>query len=188
MIRIVEESITDIGAREALLDRAYGDARFAKTSETLRRDRLPAEDLALVAKDGEEIVGTVRLWNVSAGSVEALLLGPLAVDPDRQGEGIGAALMRRAVTRARALGHGAIILVGDEAYYERFGFQPGLTWRLSMPGPVERERFLALELKRGALAKAAGPLEAAGRIAPDVDVMPFVAARGGRGGLRLRAA
>ncbi len=188
MIRIVEESITDVGAREALLDRAYGDARFTKSSEAFRRDRLPAEGLALVAKDGAEVVGTVRLWSVRAGGVDALLLGPLAVDPDRQGEGIGAALMRHATTRARALGHGAIILVGDAAYYERFGFRPGLTWRLAMPGPVDRERFLALELTRGALAKAAGPLEATGRIAPDVDVIPFVAARGSRGGLRLRAA
>ncbi|WP_342360625.1 N-acetyltransferase [Terrarubrum flagellatum] len=191
MIRIVEETFADVGAREALLDRAYGDSRFAKVSEILRRGYRPAEGLALIAMDGEDVIGTVRLWNVAAGGVEMLLLGPLAVDPARQSEGIGAALMRHAITRARALGHGAIILVGDAAYYGRFGFSTGLTWRLSMPGRVDSERFLALELRKGALSKAAGEIVASGRPAVEADVIPFVMAgapRRSRGGLRLRAA
>jgi predicted N-acetyltransferase YhbS len=166
MIRIAPESPADIAAREALLDRAMGPGRFLKPSERLRRGRLPAEGLALVARDEDDgrIVGTVRLWNVSAGDGRpALLLGPLAVDPDSQSAGIGSALMREAIARAAAFGHSAILLVGDAPYYQRFGFGAEMTKRLKMPGPVLRKRFLALELVPGALAGAEGSVIATGR-------------------------
>jgi predicted N-acetyltransferase YhbS len=165
MIRIEEEAPADAGARETLLDRAMGPDRFLKPSERLRVGRLPAEGLALVARDGDDgrIVGSVRLWNVSAGrNRPALLLGPLAVDPDCQGAGIGSALMRQAIDRAAAFGHDAILLVGDAPYYARFGFSADLTRRLKMPGPVLRQRFLGLELTPGALAGAAGKIAATG--------------------------
>jgi predicted N-acetyltransferase YhbS len=93
----------------------------------------------------------------------ALLLGPLAVCPSQKGAGIGSALMRRAIEEARRLGHGAILLVGDAPYYGRFGFSAEKTGRLAMPGPYERDRFLALELAEGALDGACGTLRAAGR-------------------------
>lgn len=191
MIRIVQESLHDVEAREALLDACFGDARFTKTSERLREGRLPAKGLALVARDKARAVGTVRLWNVSAGPRKpALLLGPLAVDPARQGEGLGAALMRDAIGRAKTLGHKAILLVGDEPYYARFGFSAGKTDGLWLPGPVERERFLALELTDGALDGAAGLVQATGDFAPAPDLNALIAAkaRGERGGLRLKAA
>jgi len=118
MTIIREEKIADVVAREALLDEAYGAARFAKTSERLREGRLPARGLSLVAVEGRRLVGTVRLWNVVAGpGRDAVLLGPLAVHPDCRNRGIGKALVRRAIARARLAGHGAILLVGDLAYY-----------------------------------------------------------------------
>ena len=161
MISIREETAADVGARDALLDGAFGPARFQKTCERLREGRLPA--LALVAEDaGGRIVGTVRLWHVEANGVPALLLGPLAVKPELQGEGLGKAMMREALWRAACRGHGAVILVGDAPYYARFGFDPALTRELAMPGPVERERFLAIELRDGALDGASGVLVAAG--------------------------
>ena len=81
----------DVSAREALLDRAFGDARFAKTAERLREGRLPAEGLSFVAEQTISVVGTVRLWHVTAGPARpALLLGPLAVDDAWRGLGIGA--------------------------------------------------------------------------------------------------
>lgn len=92
-----------------------------------------------------------------------LLLGPLAIDPAHAGFGIGAALMRHAIGEAVRLGHGAILLVGDQPYYGRFGFSAEKTGRLAMPGPYERHRFLALELKAGALDGAHGTLRASGR-------------------------
>lgn len=160
------ERAADAAAREALLDRAMGPGRTRKSSEKLRRGRLPADGLALVARDEDDVlVGTVRLWDVrlGEGGQAALLLGPLAVDPSLKSAGMGSALMRAAVGEARRLGHRAILLVGDAAYYERFGFSAQKTATLSMPGPYERERFLALELVEGALDGARGVLKAAGR-------------------------
>jgi predicted N-acetyltransferase YhbS len=162
MVTIREERFADVAARETLLDEAYGVARFAKTSERLREGRLPASGLSLVATDHGALVGTVRLWNVSAGPrLDALLLGPLAVHPNYRNRGIGTALMRRAITRARLAGHSAILLVGNKAYYGRFGFSAALTDELRMPGFYERDRLLALELTSGALAGARGTIRAA---------------------------
>ncbi len=159
------EQPKDCVAREALLDRAMGPGRKRKSSEKLRRGRLPSRDLALVARDSSgRVVGTVRLWDVAAGGKPLLLLGPLAVDPAHAGFGIGSALMRHAVSTACRLGHGGIVLVGDSAYYKKFGFSAAKTDGLMMPGPVERERFLALELRHGYLEVAAGLLVAMGPV------------------------
>lgn len=170
---IGNEMPADVAARDALLDRAMGPRWRRKSSEKLRRGRLPAEGLALVARDDAgAVVGTVRLWEVafdrvispSRGEVKAaLLLGPLAVDPGIKSAGIGSALMRHAIAEARRLGHGAILLVGDPGYYARFGFSAGKTAWLAMPGPYEPHRFLALELAEDALAGATGVLRATGR-------------------------
>lgn len=163
---IQTETDADVPAREALLDRAMGAGRRRKSSEKLRRGRLPAQGLAFVARDASgAVVGTVRLWDVRLGDAgrRALLLGPLAVDPAIKSAGIGSALMRHAVAEARRLGYGAILLVGDAPYYARFGFSADRTGTLSMPGPYERHRFLALELKGGWLDGASGVLVAAGR-------------------------
>lgn len=167
---IAPESPADEAAREALLDRAMGPGRKRKSSEKLRRGRLPADGLAFSAMDGDgRLVGTVRLWNVRAGhnGPNALLLGPLAVEPALKGAGIGVALMRHAIAEARRLGHGAILLVGDPGYYERFGFSAERTDTLAMPGPYEKHRLLATEHRAGALDGAFGVLRATGRkIAP----------------------
>ena len=163
MISIRIEKTTDVTAREALLDEAYGPSRFRKPSEKIRRGRQPAEGLALVAVDGDRIVGTARLWHVACGDRPALLLGPVAVACDRQGEGIGAALIAHAIGAARARGHAAIVLVGDAPYYGRFGFTAEKTGALAMPGPFERHRLLGLELIAGSLDGACGGIAAAGR-------------------------
>jgi predicted N-acetyltransferase YhbS len=163
---IEAERPADKAAREALLDRAMGPGRKRKSSEALRRGRLPAEGLALVACSADgAVLGTVRLWNVTlgAGGRPALLLGPLAVEPAVKSAGIGSALMRQAIAEARNLGHGAILLVGDEPYYGRFGFSADRTGELAMPGPYERHRLLALELTQGALDGACGTITASGR-------------------------
>lgn len=165
-IIITAETSADIAAREALLDRAMGAGRKRKSSEKLRRGRRPSEGLAFVARgEGGAVVGTVRLWDVRLGDhgAAALLLGPLAVDPTVKSAGIGSALMHHAVAEATRLGHRAILLVGDAAYYARFGFSAEKTGGLAMPGPYERDRFLALELVPGVLDGARGTLKASGR-------------------------
>jgi predicted N-acetyltransferase YhbS len=155
MITIRPEKPADVAARETLLDVAYGASRFAKPSQRLREGREPM--LSFVAFEQGRLIGTVRLWAVSAGTGRAaLLLGPLAVHPDCRQRGIGSALMRRAIRAARVAGHRALVLVGDAAYYGRFGFTAASTGALSMPGQYEGHRLLALELAPAALAGARG--------------------------------
>jgi predicted N-acetyltransferase YhbS len=179
MVNIREEKASDAAAREALLDAAYGTARFAKTSERLREGRLPAARLSLVAIEDGRVVGTVRLWHVTAGpGRDALLLGPLAVDPACRNRGIGSALVRRAVARARMFGHRAILLVGDAPYYERFGFSAAATADLWMPGRFARDRLLALALHPGALEGARGLIGATGEVRPKPDLNTLIAAHG----------
>ncbi|HEY5080408.1 MAG TPA: N-acetyltransferase [Bauldia sp.] len=162
MIHFADERTADVAPREALLDRAMGRVRFLKPSEQLRRGRLPAAGLALVARERGKLVGSVRLWNIDAGGRNALLLGPLAVDPAAQGFGVGSGLVELALARAAGLGHAGIILVGDPEYYERFGFSAAPTGALMMPAPVARRRFLGLELATSALAGASGRIVATG--------------------------
>ncbi len=167
---IEQETAFDVARREQLLDAAMGPARRRKSSEKLRRGRMPADGLAFAARNADgQLIGTVRLWNVQAGigsdgrPLPALLLGLLAVDPAFEGYGIGSALMRAAICEAKRLGHGAILLVGDAPYYARFVFSADKTETLVMPGPFERGRFLGLELKDGWLDGATGLLVASGK-------------------------
>jgi predicted N-acetyltransferase YhbS len=150
------ERASDVAAREALLDACFGANRQLRTCQRLRDGRAPAEGLALSVVRRDRLVGTVRLWHVSAGGKPALMLGPIAVDPSCRKLGIGAALMNHALAAAAAHGHGAVILLGDAAYYTRFGFSADKTGDLSLPGPFERERLLGLELRDGALDGASG--------------------------------
>jgi predicted N-acetyltransferase YhbS len=165
MITLRQERPADVEAREALLDQAFGDTRYRKTSQRLRESRLPAEGLSLIAADGGRVIGTARLWSVVCGTGQpALLLGPVAVESSCRNRGIGAALVRRALRDARRLGHGAVILVGDAPYYSRFGFAGEKAAGLKLPGPFERHRLLALELVPNALDGAGGLLRATGRL------------------------
>jgi predicted N-acetyltransferase YhbS len=178
MINIRDERSTDVVARENLLDQAYGAVRFTKASEQLREGRLPAKGLSLVALERGQIVGTIRLWHVTAGPGRpVLLLGPLAVHPDCRNRGIGSALVCRALTRARLGGYRAVLLVGDAAYYSRFGFSAERTGGLWMPGRFEGHRLLALELRPDALAGAHGLIGATGEMQAKPDLKTLIAAR-----------
>lgn len=176
MIQIRHERLADVNARETLLDQAFGENRYRKSSERLREDRLPAEGLSFVAAEGKHVIGTARLWNVACGNGQpALLLGPVAVAEDCRNLGIGAAMVRRAIQAARKLGYGAVVLVGDAEYYSRFGFSAEKTGTLWMPGPFERHRLLARELKACALDGARGMIAPAGRLASKPDLAALVA-------------
>lgn len=174
MIVIHSEVPRDGPAIEALLDEAFCPRRHAKTAERLREGREPADGLSLVALDGRRVVGTVRLWHVAAGDRPALLLGPVAVADGRRGQGIGKKLVETALERALMRGHEAVILVGDAPYYGRFDFRRDLTLGLALPGPVDPDRFLGLELVPGALAGATGLVQATGEPAVAEDRPAFV--------------
>jgi predicted N-acetyltransferase YhbS len=160
------EKVLDVVAREALLDACFGENRHMRTCQRLRNGRTPAEGLAFSAVAEGRLVGTLRLWHVSAGGCPALMLGPLAVEASSRKLGLGTALMDHALAAAKARGHRAVILLGDAPYYARFGFSAQKTGELLLPGPFERERLLALELEDGALDGTWGMIAAQGAPAP----------------------
>src|SRR5438128_60099 len=156
------ERASDVVAREALLDACFGANRQTRTCQRLRDGRAPAEGLSLSAVAKGRLVGTVRLWHVSAGGIPALVLGPLAVEASSRKLGLGAALMDHALAAAKARGHRAVLLLGDAPYYARFGFSAEKTGELALPGLFERDRLLGLELREGALDGAWGMIAATG--------------------------
>lgn len=156
---VLPETAADRPAIEALLDDCFGIDRRTKTSYRFREGEEPVPGLSFVARDGDcRLIGAISFWNLRIGEegMPALLLGPLAVAPDLQNRGIGRALMAEGITEAKALGHRLVLLVGDEPYYGRVGFRKIPETRLIMPGPVNPDRFLYLEIEPGALGKASG--------------------------------
>jgi predicted N-acetyltransferase YhbS len=171
MIKIAIETEAHQIARDRLLTACFGDRHLTCTSARLRQGRLPADGLSLIALDGATLVGTLRFWHIRAGEAHrALLLGPLAVAPERRNEGIGSKLMLAGLARAYDLGHTAVLLVGDEPYYRRFGFNAEWTRELTLPGPYERNRLLGMELFHGGLTGAAGMVIPTGARAPSAPV------------------
>jgi predicted N-acetyltransferase YhbS len=165
---IRSERLSDVVAREALLDACFGVNRNLRTCQRLREGRKPAEGLSFSALRGNRLVGTLRLWQVSAGGAPALVLGPLAVDDACRKLGIGAALVEHALATAKARGHRAVILLGDAPFYARFGFSAQRASPLTLPGPFERNRLLALELCEGALEGASGMIVPFGASLPEM--------------------
>jgi predicted N-acetyltransferase YhbS len=167
VVTIRNEKTSDVSAREALLNEAFGEERFRKSSERLREGQIAAAGLSFIATEHRRVIGTARMWAIDVGNgARALLLGPVAVACDMQRRGIGAALVRRAIRDARKLGYAAVLLIGDAPYYGRFGFSAAKTGALAMPGPYEAHRLLALELTPGALDGAHGTIAAAGTAEP----------------------
>ena len=154
------EEPSESAAIERLHERAFGPGRFARTAYRLREGVPPISSLCFIAQVGTMLVGSVRLNAIKAGSTKALILGPLAVEPAFSDRGIGSRLMDMTLNQARADGHRLVFLVGDFPYYTRFGFKVVPQGRVTMPGPVDPHRFLALELQEGALADVSGLLVA----------------------------
>ena len=156
---IEDTTASDHDAIEHLLDLSFGIDRRTKASYRLREGSHPEPGLAMVVRDAQVgLAGTIGFWPLCIGhdGSEALLLGPLAVHPERQKLGIGLALMREGLSRARVLGHRLVLLVGDAPYYAKVGFAKLPHGQIIMPGAVNPERFLYLELQPGALAGVSG--------------------------------
>jgi predicted N-acetyltransferase YhbS len=123
MFAIRHEAPADAVAVETLLDRCFGCDRRSKVSYRYRDGVPPLSELCFVAEDETgQLVGAIRYWPLCLSRQPALLLGPLAIDPERQGRGIGRALVFHSLETATAAGHRLVFLVGDPAYYARFGF------------------------------------------------------------------
>lgn len=157
MFKIESERPDDAAEIEVLLDLVFGDERFLKPSYRLRLGSEPLHDLSLVARNHERLIGTIRFWPVRIGDYDrALLLGPLAVHPTMRGLGAGQALIRAGLRAATAPGFGAVILVGDESYYQRAGFSSDLAKNLVLPGLDDYDRLLAIEITPGELSGVTG--------------------------------
>ncbi len=159
MFRIHPERPTDTAEVEWLLDLAFAPGRTALSSYRLRDGIAPEADLSLVARDGyDTLAGAIRYWRVRVGEAghPALLLGPVAVHPTMQGEGLGGLLIVSSLERAASLGWTRAILVGDEPYYRRFGFTREAARALDFPPPTNPDRLLARALAPDAFAGVAG--------------------------------
>lgn len=149
MYQLEEETEADWWEVEALYDLCFAPGRTALSSYRLR-DGVPAvAPLCLVLRDADAVLaGVIRYWPVRVGDRPVLLLGPVAIHPTRQGEGLGAILMYESLAEARRLGWQRVMLVGDAPYYRRFGFRK--LREVVMPPPTNPDRVLGLELVAGA--------------------------------------
>lgn len=157
MYRLEEETEADAAEVEALYDLCFAPGRTALSSYRLRNGVPPVKALCLVLRDGDGILAAViRYWPVRVARRRVLLLGPVAVHPTRQGEGLGALLIHESLGEARRLGWERVMLVGDAPYYRRFGFRK--LERVEMPPPTNPDRVLGMELQPGAWGGVEGPV------------------------------
>ena len=155
-VHFVAESAAHDAAVEALNAEAFGPGRHAKAAARVREMVPHDPSLSFVAVRQGEVVGTVRQTKVAIGGRPAVMLGPLAVRPALKGRGVGRALMALAADAARAAGETVVFLVGDRAYYMPLGYEPLAPGAVSMPGPVDARRMLALPLEADALDGLSG--------------------------------
>ena len=155
MYRLEEETADDWWEVEALLDLCFAPGRTALSSYRLRDGVPMVAGLCHVLRDADGVLAAaIRFWPVQVAGQPVLLLGPVAVHPTRQGEGLGGLLINESLAEARRLGWERVMLVGDAPYYSRFGFRklPGV----EMPPPTNPDRVLGLALKAGAWDGVAG--------------------------------
>lgn len=150
-------SASDLPAISDLSRRVFGPGRFVRTAYRIREGTPDISPFCRVAVAGERVVAAIRITDVTiGGEARALLLGPLAVDPDIANQGFGRRLIAEAMDAARAAGREIVLLVGDMPYYGRLGFKPVPVGQITLPGPANPTRILALDLVEGALERYQG--------------------------------
>jgi predicted N-acetyltransferase YhbS len=155
MYQLEEETDADWWEVEALYDLCFAPGRTALSSYRLRDGVDKVTELCLVLRDETNtLAAVIRYWPVLVGGARVLLLGPVAVHPTRQGEGLGGILILESLSEARRLGWERVLLVGDAPYYRRFGFTKRAG--VIMPPPTNPDRVLGLELQPGGWEGVAG--------------------------------
>ncbi len=171
MFTFDHERVSDGPAITNLLNIVFGPGRLGKASYALRQNGGPVEPLCQVVRCDDQLAASIRYWStvirdlLTGAQHNALLLGPLAVDPTFQGLGIGSKLVGQTLSTAATLGHQRIILVGDACYYGRFGFVSALPSYITLPGGRDARRLL---VKQSALLPS---LPAVGRVEPLLQTM-----------------
>ncbi len=149
MVKLVPIASVAPSDVEHLLDLAFGEDRRRRTAYRLREGVDPIARLSFAAFDDGKLVGSIQCWPVQLTSSDGtthplILVGPVAVRPDRQRSGIGHKLMEAMLSSADATNSEPMMLIGDAIYYDRFfGFSARHTQGWTLPGPVDRDRLLA---------------------------------------------
>ena len=160
MYRLEEETEADWWEVEALYDLCFAPGRTALSSYRLRDGVPTVAPLCLTLRDSDgTLAGAIRYWPALVDEEDILLLGPVAIHPTRQGEGLGALMITESLAEARRLGWERVLLVGDAPYYNRFGFRK--LDGVEMPPPTNPDRVLGLELKAGAWEGVTGKVRKA---------------------------
>ena len=159
MFAILPQRPADGPAIELLLDEAFEPERRLRPAYSLRGNAAPIAALSFVARDDGRLIGTLRFWPVTIGRLTpALLLGPIAVAPAFRGRGVATTLIGNGLDAARDQGHEIVVAIGEARLFSRFGFLPAFDQGLTMPVPVEPERFLTCPLAADALDGVGGVL------------------------------
>jgi len=144
-------------------DSAFGQKDEGILIERLRQAEKYLPELSLVAELNDEIVGHILFYPViirsDTSKFQPISLGPMAVSPEYQRQGIGSQMVREGLKAAKKLGHKSVIVVGHPEYYPRFGFKPSSQWKIKVPFDVPDEAFLALELVKDELKGKSGTVE-----------------------------
>ena len=157
MYQLEEEGQGDLWEVEGLYDLCFAPGREALSSYRLRDGVEKVAPLCLVLREDGVLAAAIRYWPVRVAGRPVLLLGPVAVHPTRQGEGLGGYLIHESLAEARRLGWERVLLVGDAPYYARFGFHR--LEGVEMPPPTNPDRVLGFDLAPGAWAGVAGAVE-----------------------------
>lgn len=144
-IRIAPLAQAEAVAVEGLLDAAFGHDRHARTAYRIRQGTTAITALSSAVFEGDRLVGTLQCWPVQIGNAPLVLVGPVAVAPDRQRAGIGRTLMAALIDTVPST---PMAMIGDPEYYGAWGFTAAATGGWAVPGPVERHRLLARNAKR----------------------------------------
>ncbi len=151
----IKESITIRGEREPdnheiemLYSSSFGPGRYAKSTYRYRENNDHLIDISQVIICGNNLIGSVRFWDILVNNENSLLLGPITMHPDFRGQGYGEKLLYHSVMNCKNLGHNLIILVGDLAYYSKVGFKKIGQKRILFEGPVNSQRVLYIEFNK----------------------------------------
>ncbi|MCE5213778.1 MAG: N-acetyltransferase [Methanobacterium sp.] len=163
MIKIRPEKDTDHKAIFNLTARAFGRDHEARLLELFRKDRIYERELSLVAERDGEILGHILFTRISIEphqeKFHAVILGPLAVKPGLQKQGIGSKLIAEGIETCQAQGYHSIIVIGHPNYYPKFGFKSATDEGLKSPVPVPDEAFMVLELVPESLTGVKGEIK-----------------------------
>ena len=144
-LEINPETAADAADIEALLDSVLGRKRLARGVYRLRSRTALDLGMSFTCRANRSLIASLRFWPVP-GALQRRLLGPLAVRHDYQCFGVGTALALAGLRAADAAGVTEVFVVGDPAFYRRFGFRMAGSDIRWIPEPVDRNRIMVLDL------------------------------------------